>query len=107
MNNKRKKEYFKPEIIGVKTVVQKKLLLSSCVGEGCAVGEWKNQYNWVTMKKKYSIPKIKAVRLKANVVLLGGSETTIPPGPVGMVPGDFTTTSSKDVMQRQFVFPQD
>lgn len=42
MNNDQKKEYVRPEITGVKMLLQTNLLQGSCVGEGCAHGEWKD-----------------------------------------------------------------
>ncbi len=42
MNNEQKKEYVKPELTVVKTVHKVILLGGSCVGEGCAHGEWKD-----------------------------------------------------------------
>jgi hypothetical protein len=42
MSNNHKKEYVKPEITGVKMLAQANLLQGSCVGDGCAHGEWKD-----------------------------------------------------------------
>ena len=42
MNNEQKKEYVKPEQRTVKTVHEVILLQGSCVGKGCAHGEWKD-----------------------------------------------------------------
>ncbi len=40
MDNDQKKEYVKPEITGITTLLQTNLLQGSCVGDGCARGEW-------------------------------------------------------------------
>jgi hypothetical protein len=39
MDNDQKKEYVKPEITGITTLLQTNLLQGSC-GDRCAYGEW-------------------------------------------------------------------